>query len=133
MTIFIFSVADGTVQVSGGDQRLRTSTFIRERPERERAVFPGESDGLSSPTLLQVDSTREDAEAKNDFWSISGDFIYRHHVERRVKLYMPKVESFPIPTKYIDVTRTTHTYSDVILMEEENYPMHGQVSRDSFS
>ena len=31
---FIFPVADGTVKVSGGDRRLRTSTSIRDRPER---------------------------------------------------------------------------------------------------
>ena len=27
----------------------------------------------------------------------------------RVKLYSPREESFPIPLKYIDVSRTTHT------------------------
>ena len=52
-------------------------------------------------------------EAMNDFWSMSGSFIYRHHVEPRVKLYSPREESFPIPLKYIDVTRTTHTNLDV--------------------
>ena len=31
---FIFPIADGTVKVSGGDQRLRTSTLIRDRPDR---------------------------------------------------------------------------------------------------
>ena len=51
----------------------------------------------------------------NDFGSITGDFIYRHHVEPRVKLYMPRDESFPIPLKYIDVTRTTHTSLGVLL------------------
>ena len=66
-------------------------------------------------TPLQDDSTRDDAEAKYDFWSITGDSIYRHHVGPRVKLYMPKEESFPIPMKYIDVTRTTHTSLDVLL------------------
>ena len=40
-------------------------------------------------------------------------FIYRHHVEPRVKLYSPREESFPIPLKYIDVSRTTHTNLDV--------------------
>ena len=55
---------------------------------------------------------------------------------------MPKEESFPIPVKYIDVTRTTHTSLDVLLekilmiigtwMEKENYQMHGQVSQDLF-
>ena len=52
-------------------------------------------------------------EAINDFWSMSGNFIYRHHVEPRVKLYSPRKESFPIPLKYIDVSRTTHTNLDV--------------------
>ena len=51
----------------------------------------------------------------NDFWSMSGSFIYRHHVELRVALYSPREESFPIPLKYIDVTRTTHTNLDVKL------------------
>ena len=52
-------------------------------------------------------------EARNDFWSMSGNFINRHHVEPRVKLYSPREESFPIPLKYIDVSRTTHTNLDV--------------------
>ena len=44
---------------------------------------------------------------------MSGSFIYRHHVEPRVKLYSLREESFPTPLKYIDVTRTTHTNLDV--------------------
>ena len=140
---FKYPVADGTVKISGGDQRLRTSTSIRARPERreEQEVLRRESDELSSPTPLQADSTRDDAEAQNDFWSISGNFTYRHHVEPRVKLYVPREESFPIPMKYIDVTRNTHTSLDVMMekilmitatwMEKENYQMHGQVSQDS--
>ena len=41
--------------------------------------------------------------------------MYRHHVEPRVKLYKPKEETFPIPLKYIDVARTTHTSQDFLL------------------
>ena len=55
----------------------------------------------------EEDSTRDDEESRNDFWTITGEFTCRHHVVSRVKLYMPKEETFPIPTKYIDVTRTT--------------------------
>ena len=44
---------------------------------------------------------------------MSGRFIYRHHVEPRVKLYSPREESFTNPLKYIDVSRTTHTNLDV--------------------
>ena len=107
MTIFIFPVADGTVKICGGDQDLRTPTSMRDSPDRgeEQDNFRGESDGFSSPNPLQDGSKRVDAEARNDFWSITGEFIYHHHV---VKLYLPKEESFPVPLKYIDFTRTTH-------------------------
>ena len=44
---------------------------------------------------------------------MSGSFIYRHHVEPRVKLYSPREESFLIPLKYIDVSRTSHANLDV--------------------
>ena len=44
---------------------------------------------------------------------MSGNFVYRYHVEPRVKLYSPREESFPIVLKYIDVSRTTRTNLDV--------------------
>ena len=64
--------------------------------------------------MSQPAESTDDAEARADFWSIQGDFICRHHVEPRVQLYVPKEETFPIPLKYIDVTRTTHTNLDVL-------------------
>ena len=59
---FIFPVADGTVKVFGRQQRLRTSTLDRDRPERgeEREILQGKSDELHSPNPLQEDSTRDD-------------------------------------------------------------------------
>ena len=90
---FIFPIADGTEKLSGGDQVLRTSTLIRDRPDRgeEQGNLQGESDGSFS-TPLQ-DSSWYDGEARNDFWSISGNFVYRHHVEPRIKLHVPREES----------------------------------------
>ena len=41
--------------------------------------------------------------------------ICRHHMETRVKLYVPREESFLIPMKYIDNTRNTHTSLDVMM------------------
>ena len=109
---FIFPIAGGRIKTPGGDQELRTSTLIRPRPiQGEGHVdFLGESEG----SLLQPHDSLPDAgEAMNDIWSMSGSFIYRHHVEPRVQLYSPREESFPIPLQYIDVTRTTHTNLDV--------------------
>ena len=109
---FTFPIADGRIKTPGEDQELRTSTLIRPRPiQGESEIdFLAESEGsLPQPQ----DSLPDAAEAINDFWSMSGSFIYRHHVEPRVALYSPREESFPIPLKYIDVTRTTHTNLDV--------------------
>ena len=66
-----------------------------------------------SPPPPPQDSYPDAGEAINDIWSMSRNFIYRHHVEPRVKLYSPREESFPIPLKYIDVSRTRRTNLDV--------------------
>ena len=94
---FIFPVAGGRKNI-GGDQELRTSTLIRDHPIRGKSHvdFLRESEGSLPPPH---DSFRDAGEARNDFWSMSGNFIYRHHVEPRVKLYSPREESFPIPLK----------------------------------
>ena len=136
---FIFPIADGRIKTPGGDQKLRTSTLVRPRPiQGEGHIdFLGESEGsLPQPH----DSLPDAGEAMNDFWSMSGSFIYRHHVEPRVKLYSPREESFPIPLEYIDVTRTTHTDLDVkqekrmmiigTLMALETCLILGQVSHN---
>ena len=109
---FIFPIADGRIKTLGGDQELRTSTLVRHRPiQGESNIdFLGESERSLPPPQ---DSFLDAGEAMNDFWSVSGNFMYRHHVEPRVKLYSPRDESFPIPLKYIDVSRTTHTNLDV--------------------
>ena len=109
---FIFPIADGRIKTLGGDQDLRTSTLVRHRPiQGESNIdFLGESEGSLPPPQ---DSLPDAGEGINDFWSMSGSFIYRHHVEPRVELYSLKEESFPIPLKYIDASRTSHTNLDV--------------------
>ena len=82
---FIFPIADGRIKPLGGDQDLRTSTSIRHRPVQgeSHVDFLGESKGSLTPPQ---DSLPDAGEAMNDFWSMSGNFIYRHHDEPRVKL-----------------------------------------------
>ena len=105
---------------------MRTSTSIRERPIRgeSRVDFLGESEGSLPPPQ---DSFSDASEAINDFRSMSGNYIYRHHVEPRVKLCSPREESFPIPLKYIDVSRTTHTNLDV--MQESRIDDYWNIDR----
>ena len=81
---FIFPIADGRINPLGGDQDLRTSTSIRQRPIQgdSHLDFLGESEGSLPP-------------------------------QPQFKLYSSREESFPIPLKYIDVSRTTATNLDV--------------------
>ena len=92
---FVIPVADGTAKLSGRDYEFR-----EELPGERRESQPTE------PT--------DDAEHRANFWSIQGDFIFRHHNEPRVQLFVPKDATFPIPWKYFDVARSTHTDLDVV-------------------
>ena len=58
----------------------------------------------SSDKSQPIDEMMADREAHIDFRSIEGNYIYRHHVEPRVQLHVPKEETFPIPPRYIDNT-----------------------------
>ena len=109
---FMFPVADVTAKLSGGDHEFREPTPRREQPVGSEDIS-GELQGeLEGP---QPTETKDDAEARKDFWSMEGDFISRHHVEPPpVQLCVPREETFPIPLKYIDVTRTSRTNPDVL-------------------
>ena len=104
----IFPIADGRIKLPGGDQDLRTSTLVRERPIRgeSHVDFLGESEGSLPPPH---DSFPDAGEAINDFWSMSGNFIYRHHVEPRVKTLPAERRIIPYSSEIHDVSRTTHT------------------------
>ena len=74
-----FPVADGRIRIIGGDQELRTSTLIRDHPIRGEGQrdYLGESEGSLLPPH---DSFPDASDAINDFWSVSGNFIYRYRV-----------------------------------------------------
>ena len=95
---FIFPIADGRIKPLGGDQELRTSTLIRQRPiQGESHIdFLGESEGSLPP--LQ-DSFQDAGEPINDFWSMSGNFKYRHHVEPRVQTLLAERRIIPYSTE----------------------------------
>ena len=85
------------------NSRRKSAALIRGESHLD---FLGEPEGFLPPLH---DSFLDVGEATNDFWSMSGNFMYRHHAEPKVKLYSPREESFPIPLKYIDVSRTSRT------------------------
>ena len=103
-------MADGTAKLSGRDYEFQESTPRRQWTVRKEN-FSGESH--SDREEFRPEVPKDDQGIRKDFWSIQGDVIYRHLLEPRAQLYVPKEESFPIPLKCIDVVRSTHTDLDV--------------------
>ena len=103
---FKLPVADGAAKLSG--KRLRFPSTHQEQTARSEE-FSGELQGEQGES--QPTESTDDAEARADFWSTHGDFT---HNEPRVQLCVPKEETFTVPLKYIDVTRSTHTDLDVM-------------------
>ena len=69
-----------SIQLAGRDQVFRAATENSERPRTEERGhnddLQGESDGSQQT---------DDTDARGDFWSMSGDHIYRHDVQPRAK------------------------------------------------
>ena len=88
-------------------------------PSRQEIDHPTSSSSSStSPTMTllrqEIDHSRSSSSLSTTPMTSSTETDDSDHVEPRVKLYSPREESFPIPLKYIDVSRTTHTNLDVV-------------------
>ena len=93
-------------------------------PIKERALlddFQENADGLNPAGHVYAgQQSTDDSEVGYDFWRISRNYIYRHHVQPLVKLFVPKEGSFLQPLKYIDVVRRTYATVDVLLENRIN-------------
>ena len=93
-----------------------TEKVLREvdGPMKRAVLRPAMRDGWKGDRpWVRLETEQKLARSPKITSAMSGNFIYRHDVEPRVKLYSPREESFPIPLKYIDVSRTTRSNLDV--------------------
>ena len=73
-------MADGSATLSGTDDEFPKPTLRREHTvKRESQRSQGDREEF------QREELKDDAEARKDFWSIQGDFTYRHHIEPSVQ------------------------------------------------
>ena len=111
---FVFLVADGSAKLPGRAYEFQEPTLRRESTVR-RENLSGESRGDREE--FQPQETKDDEGINEGFFGLlqkhGKNFIYRHHIEPRSSTHVPREESFPIPLKYIDVIRSTHTDLDV--------------------
>ena len=75
-----FPRANGHVKMAGEGSGVRPSDRIRQDTEdgdEHRNDLQGET---AEPDSAEPQQEQDDLEAKHDVWSISGSFIYRHHI-----------------------------------------------------
>ena len=92
--------AGGTAPLVRQDETMEDSKIARRDHEFREPTPVGSEDFSgklqSDPEGPQSTEPKDDAETRGDFWLIKGDFIYRHHSEPRVQLYVLEEETFPI-------------------------------------
>ena len=98
---------DGAAKLLGRGYEIRASTSRQEETVRSESLRGEIQD---EPEESQSTEIEDDAEVLKDFWSIQGDFIYRHHHEPRVQLCVPKEETFPVPRKEIYWSHQNNTH-----------------------
>ena len=77
-------------------------------------VTPGEAsenqdDTHQQPPTSPADARSEQPRSGEDYWTMQGDMLIRHHRRPRLSLFVPDDQNLPIPLKYVDVTRQTDT------------------------
>ena len=84
-----FTCADGAVKLAGKDPKSPNLVPDSEstRPRRSESRRDSRRKGELGPAEQQ---STDDLEAIDDFRSISGNCIFRHHVHPRVKFDMPR-------------------------------------------
>ncbi len=84
------------------ERRAAKKLAQQERVEANRKKLKEEEEQRKSDPA-------EQATLEDDFWTVTGDLITRHHKVPRKTLYMPKAADFPLPLEYVDISRTTYT------------------------
>ena len=103
-------MTDGSATLSGRDYKFQEPTLRREHTVRRERISAENLKAMGkSFNLKKQKMTRELRKTSGLFKETP---ICRHHVEPRVQLYVPREESFPVPLKYIDVIRSTHSDLD---------------------
>ena len=115
---------ESTASTLGGE----TSTLGEARGDPLQSA---RGSSLPEEGAVAVSAADRDAmEAREDFRSIFGEVIYRHHVRLRKQLYAPKESSFPMRVKFIDVVRQKPTWTP---SKRGSSMMHGTLMKIQLS
>ena len=102
------------LRVSHRKQSRQPKDAARPRAHCAKAWNSEADDGVEGLAAIEDElaSSVENAESQ-DYWSCNGELLTRFHVTPRLSLFTPETSNTPIPLKFIDVNRITHTDLDV--------------------
>ena len=96
-------------QPADDDDEAEFQRFFGDEP----ASDVNEEDGhQKSDPDAPADAQADEDPGEKDFWTFNGEALTCHHRVPRSTLFVPSDPSSPIPTKYLDVMRTTYTDLD---------------------
>ena len=91
-------------------ERAKERKEAKLAKELELAKIQAEKKSL---TREEAKEERKKQHESNDQFIVTEDSIIVKHTYPRRRLYEPKEETFPVPLKYIDVSRKTWTDSNI--------------------
>jgi len=113
---YTFPVKNDTLVPASGDliKRGRPRKIPKtEEQEKQEADVSGQtpSNVLEEPSARDLTVKHEEPvfDESRDSWTVTNDVLIRHHKSPRMKLFEPKEDDTPIPIKFLDVMRRTHT------------------------
>ena len=117
---FCFPVAEGDLCVPGDSKealirRVGHEVYYKnkQKPSEIGDRAPDEDsaqkDDQEQTHANSSEVRPEPQQSAEDYWTLQGDMLIRHHRRQRLSLFVPDDQNLPIPLKYIDVTRQTET------------------------
>ena len=119
---YSFPVAQGDLRLPEDTKealihRVGTEVFYRNKKkpviENEEAGVEESEDAPHDDQHLHPDIPGEirpePSESTQDYWTMQGDLLIRHHRQLRSEMFVPTDDNTPIPVKYLDVMRQTKT------------------------
>ena len=89
-TIFLFPFVNGSVELARQRLEIRPSNRIRQDVKEGEGHHSDLQEETDEADSAEQQREQDKLEAKHNFWSISGSFICRHHVQERQDVFHKK-------------------------------------------
>ena len=101
--------SDRTIENIMAELKEAEDRLLRGSPDRSVRADPTDESVHDSALDPSIDPASPPTAG---FWSVSADYLVRHHIHPRVALYQPSSHDCPMPLKWLDVHRLTETNLD---------------------